>query len=124
MTCFRETVGKMEGLQSRRVSIEIQLAMDFAWDILRIYRKENGMVTKVQRWGNSQGLRFSKEVLEEAQIAVGDEVSVSVRGRRIIVEPTTKVRGRYSLQELVAKIPKSYRVEEVKWGEPVGKEAW
>jgi antitoxin MazE len=82
------------------------------------------MVTKVQKWGNSQGLRFSKEVLKEAQIGVGDEVSVSVRGSRIIVEPVNKVRGRYSLQELVARIPKGYRSEEVQWGEPVGKEAW
>lgn len=82
------------------------------------------MVTKVQKWGNSQGLRFTKDVLQEAQIDVGDEVTVSVRGGRIIVEPLTKVRGRYKLRELVAKIPKGYRAEEVDWGRPTGKEAW
>ena len=82
------------------------------------------MVTKVQKWGNSQGLRFSKDVLEEAQIGVGDDVRVSVRGGRIIVEPLTKVRGRYKLKELVAKIPKGFRAEEVGWGGAVGKEAW
>ncbi|HEY2840208.1 MAG TPA: AbrB/MazE/SpoVT family DNA-binding domain-containing protein [Pirellulales bacterium] len=82
------------------------------------------MVTKVQKWGNSQGLRFTKDVLQEAQIDVGDEVTVSVRGGRIIVEPLTKVRGRYKLRELVAKIPKAYRAEEVDWCEPTGKEAW
>lgn len=82
------------------------------------------MVTKVQKWGNSQGLRFSKDVLEEAQIGVGDDVQVSVRGGRIIVEPLTKVRGRYKLKELVAKIPKGFRSEEVDWGAPAGKEAW
>jgi antitoxin MazE len=82
------------------------------------------MVTKVKKWGNSQGLRLSKEVLDAVQIEVGDEVSVSVRGRRIIVEPLNKVRGRYSLQELVAKISKRYRAEGVEWGAPVGKESW
>lgn len=82
------------------------------------------MVTKVQKWGNSQGLRFSKEVLEQVQIAVGDEVNISVRGGRIIVEPLTKVRGRYKLKDLLARIPKTYRAEEVDWGSPVGKEAW
>jgi antitoxin MazE len=91
---------------------------------LAIHDEENRMVTKVQKWGNSQGLRFSKDVLQEAQIDVGDEVTVSVRGGRIIVEPLTKVRGRYKLRELVAKIPKGYRAEEVDWGEPTGKEAW
>ncbi len=82
------------------------------------------MVTKIQKWGNSQGLRFPKDMLEEAQIGVGDEVEVTVRGGRIIVEPVTKVRGRYKLKELVAKIPKGYRAEETDWGAPVGKEAW
>jgi antitoxin MazE len=82
------------------------------------------MVTKVQKWGNSQGLRFSKELLEQAQIDVGDEVQLSVRGGRIIVEPLTKVRGRYKLKDLVARIPKGYRADEVDWGSPVGKEAW
>lgn len=82
------------------------------------------MVTKVQKWGNSQGMRFTKEVLEEAKIDVGDEVNVSVRGGRIIVEPVTKVRGRYELKELLAKIPKGQRAEEVEWGKSAGKEAW
>jgi antitoxin MazE len=82
------------------------------------------MVTKIQKWGNSQGLRFAKEVLEQAQMQVGDEVNVSVRGRRIIVEPLTKIRGRYRLQELVAKIPSGRRAEELDWGPAMGKEAW
>jgi antitoxin MazE len=82
------------------------------------------MVTKVQKWGNSQGLRFTKEVLEEAQIGVGDEVKVTVRSGRIIVEPAARVRGRHSLKKLVAKIPKNYRAEEVDWDRPVGREAW
>jgi antitoxin MazE len=82
------------------------------------------MVTKVQKWGNSQGLRFTKEVLQEAQIDVGDEVEVSVRGGRIIVEPVSKVRGRYQLKDLVARIGKGQRAKEVDWGAPVGKEAW
>jgi antitoxin MazE len=82
------------------------------------------MVTKVQKWGNSQGLRFSKELLEKAQIGVGDDVQVSVRGGRIIVEPVTKVRGRYKLKELVKKIPKGVVASEADWGKPMGKEAW
>ncbi len=82
------------------------------------------MITKVQKWGNSQGLRVTKELLEAAKIGVGDEVTVTVRGGRIIVEPLTKVRGKYKLQELIAKIPKGQRHEELDWGMSVGKEAW
>ena len=82
------------------------------------------MLAKVQKWGNSQGLRFSKAILEEARVNVGDEVRVSVRGRKIIIEAVEKVRGKYNLKELVARMPKNYRAEEVEWGAPVGKEEW
>ena len=82
------------------------------------------MLSKIQKWGNSQGLRFTKALLQEAQINVGDEVSVSVENGRIIVEPATKVRGKYDLKELVSRIPQDYQAEELDWGEPVGKEKW
>ena len=82
------------------------------------------MLSKIQKWGNSQGLRFTKALLQEAQINVGDEVSVSVENGRIIVEPATKVRGKYDLKELVSKIPQGYQAEELDWGEPVGKKEW
>ena len=55
---------------------------------------------------------------------VGDEVNMSVRGRRIVVEPVKKVRGKYDLKALVLRMPKDYRVEEVDWGPSVGKEEW
>lgn len=82
------------------------------------------MVTRLQKWGNSQGLHFSKAVLDEARMAVGDDVSVSVRGRKIIVEPLRRVRGRYRLKALVSRMPRGYRAREIEWGAPVGKEVW
>ena len=66
------------------------------------------MLTKVQKWGNSQGLRFTKAIMEEARINVGDRVSVSVRKGRIIVEPAATVRGRHDLKALVSGMPKGY----------------
>jgi antitoxin MazE len=82
------------------------------------------MLTKVQKWGNSQGLRFPKTVLEEAQINVGDEVNVTVQDGKIIIETANRLRNAYDLKELVSKIPKDYQAEEVDWGRPVGKEEW
>jgi len=82
------------------------------------------MVTKVQKWGNSQGLRISKQVLEDAQLSVGDAVDVVVRDGVIIVTPTSRVRGKYSLRKLVSRIPRDYRAQETDFGPPVGKEVW
>jgi antitoxin MazE len=82
------------------------------------------MVTKVQRWGNSQGLRLTKQVLQDAGISVGDDVDVAVRDGVIVISPVRRVRGKRSLDELVSRIPKDYNGSEMEWGEPVGREAW
>lgn len=82
------------------------------------------MLTKVQKWGNSQGLRFPKTILKEAQINVGDEVNVTVQDGKIIVETVNKLRNAYDLKKLLSKIPEDYRIKEVDWGFPVGKEEW
>ncbi len=82
------------------------------------------MITKVQRWGNSQGLRLNKQVLEEAHISVGDEVDLAVRDGVIMLVPVKRVRGGHDLKALVAQIPEDYHPEEINWGEPVGREFW
>ena len=81
------------------------------------------MVTRVQKWGNSQGLRIAKSLLEEVGIHVGDQVRISIRDRRLVIEPPAAVRGRYDLRALVSDMPDDYRVAEQDWGPPVGKEA-
>jgi len=82
------------------------------------------MQTKIQKWGNSQGLRLAKNLLEDARLEVGDEVDVSIRDGVIVVASLKKIHGRYRIEDLVAKIPKDYHADEVDWGEPVGKEEW
>ena len=82
------------------------------------------MVTKVQRWGNSQGLRLSRQLLEDAQISVGDEVDVAVQDGVIVVAPHKRLRGTHNLRELVSRIPTGYEAEELDWGRPAGKEVW
>ena len=82
------------------------------------------MVTKVQKWGNSQGLRLAKQVLEDADISVGEEVDVTTRDGTIIIAPIKRIRGKRSLQELVSRIPKNYEFGEIDWGKPIGREAW
>ena len=82
------------------------------------------MVTRIQRWGNSQGLRISKQLLNDACIHVGDPVELMIREGAIVVTPLRRIRGKCDLRELVARIPKSYKREEFDWGKPVGREVW
>ena len=82
------------------------------------------MRTTIQKWGNSQGLRLSRELLGQARIAVGDPVEVTLRGGVLLIAPIKLPRKRHSLQELVGRIPDDYRTEETEWGAPAGAEAW
>lgn len=82
------------------------------------------MLAKIQKWGNSQGLRITKALLSDAQIKVGDEVNITVKDGALIVTPAQRVRKKYNLKDLVAKIPKGHQTEETDWGGPVGKEVW
>lgn len=82
------------------------------------------MITKVQKWGNSQGLRLSKDLLADAHIDVGDAVDVAVHDGSLIITPARRVRGGLALADLVARIPEGYEPGELEWGPPVGREVW
>jgi len=82
------------------------------------------MITKIQKWGNSQGLRISKHLLESASLSVGDEVDVDVRDGAIVVVPVQQVRGKLKLDDLVRQIPKGYEPTGEEWDGPVGSEVW
>ena len=82
------------------------------------------MITRIQKWGNSQGLRLSRQVLEDVCISVGDDVDVAARDGMIVIVPAKRIRGKVSLEELVSRIPANYRSEETDWGGPLGKEVW
>jgi len=82
------------------------------------------MLTKIQKWGNSQGVRVPLRLLEEVKIAVGDEVDVTVHEGRIVVAPSQRIRGKYRLEDLLAQMPDDYEPAEENWGAPVGREEW
>jgi antitoxin MazE len=82
------------------------------------------MIVKVQKWGNSQGIRLSKEILRQANILIGDELEVVTTEDQLVIKPVYKIRGKYKIEDLVAKLPANYQVEELDWGKPVGMEVW
>ncbi len=80
------------------------------------------MVAKVQRWGNSQGLRLPKHVLETANISVGDDVEVIPQEGQIIIKKVSK--RKFDLAEMVSRMPRNYKAREESFGKSVGREEW
>lgn len=82
------------------------------------------MNTRIQKWGNSQGLRLPKSVLEKANLSVEDEVSIRVDDGSILITPVRRIRGKYCIENLVAEIPADYKAKEMDWGKAEGNEEW
>src|SRR2546425_4785607 len=53
------------------------------------YRRtgEKTMVTKIQKWGNSLGIRIPKSFAKEAQVGAGSRVDLAVKAGRLIIIP-------------------------------------
>ena len=80
------------------------------------------MRTKIQKWGNSLGLRIPKSFAEEAQLHAGSAVDLSLDDGRLIVR-RSRVPS-YRLEDLLSKVTKDNLHEEVPTREAVGREAW
>jgi antitoxin MazE len=80
------------------------------------------MVAKVQRWGNSQGLRLPKHVLERADISLEDDLEVIPQEGQILIKKVAK--RKFDLAEMVSRMPRNYKAREESFGKPVGKEEW
>ncbi|MFA6136644.1 MAG: AbrB/MazE/SpoVT family DNA-binding domain-containing protein [Sulfurimonas sp.] len=81
------------------------------------------MTALISKWGNSQGLRFPKDVMQTLHLSVGDRVNIFIENDRVIIEPLKEERIKYDIHELVAKIPKKYKANE-EFSSSVGLEEW
>lgn len=82
------------------------------------------MLSRVQKWGNSQGVRIPKNLLEHSRIKIGEEVELTVQEGKIVVEPVNKIRGKHDIRELAGRMPQQCRLDEEDWGLPIGCEEW
>ena len=80
------------------------------------------MEVQIKEWGNSQGIRLPKSVLQEAGIALGEKLTVEVEKGKIVLSrsfrhKTLEERIRESGCELSG-------IGELDWGDPRGNEVW
>ena len=78
--------------------------------------------TKLKKWGNRQGILFSKSILEQTQLSVGDLVSIRVQNDEIIIKKATPKRKHHTLKERFASYTGDYITEEWDPGVPMGDE--
>ena len=80
------------------------------------------MQTKVQKWGNSLGVRIPRGLAEEVGLGAGTEVSLTAKDGELVLRPSLPTRLR--LQDLLSGITLANIHASVDTGETVGAEAF
>jgi antitoxin MazE len=91
------------------------------------------MLTKIKKWGNSQGIRIPKVFLENLRISEEDEVEIISDQEKIVITKARmsehltlrdRLENFYNqpIEEILLKNQDS--PQEIDWGKPVGKETW
>ena len=79
------------------------------------------MTTTIQKWGNSQGIRIPKFMLEALKWDGNEELVISAKDDKIIIERANK---RKDINELFCGFNEEYQPVDIDWGKPKGEEIW
>lgn len=63
-------------------------------------------VLRVQKWGNSQGIRLPKKILKDLGIDINDKIEISLNGEEIILK---KIKKYTNLDDLFKDYKGDYR---------------
>ena len=80
------------------------------------------MQTKVQKWGNSLGVRIPRGLAEEVGLGAGTEVSLTAKDGELVLRPSVPTRLR--LQDLLAGITPENIHASIDTGNALGAEAF
>ena len=80
------------------------------------------MEVQLKAWGNSQGIRFSKEFLKSAGFSPNDTLKAEIVNGTIVLSRAFRHR---TLQERAEPYGGELRLsDELDWGDPAGSEVW
>ena len=80
------------------------------------------MEAKLQKWGNSDGIRIPNAILKALNLKTNDKVELIQEDDKIII--TKSKNNRISLEERFKKYHGKNLAKDFKWDEPRGNEIW
>ena len=86
--------------------------------------------TTIKKWGNSQGIRISKEIMQQTNLQENDTIGLTIYDGKIIIEKINKPKYSNLKERLEAFYQKPIdeiyieSTQEVDVGEPTGDEIW
>ena len=95
------------------------------------------MTTMIQKWGNSQGVRIPKVILDSVNWSENEKIVIIVdNGKlvikiviivdngKLVIEKAKEEHKRKNIKELFKDYKEDYTPVEIDWGKPEGDEIW
>jgi len=80
------------------------------------------MDIRLQKWGNSLGIRIPSNILKSLNLKSGDSVNIKEEDDSIII---TKIKNnKISLEERIKNYDGTNLSKEFEWDDPQGRELW
>ena len=80
------------------------------------------MEARLQKWGNSVGIRIPSSILKSLNLSINDKINLVEEDNKIII--TKSKKSKIDLKELFEKYNGENLAKEFEWDDPVGKEIW
>jgi antitoxin MazE len=81
------------------------------------------MIVKLQKWGNSMGVRISKKIIDDMDLSAGSVFSVEQVLGNLVLKPENTV-PKYDIALLSKQINQDNQHKLIDTGHPVGAEIW
>jgi len=80
------------------------------------------MEIRIQKWGNSDGIRIPSNILKSLNLKTNDKVKITEEDKKIVI---TKIYNeKISLKEKIASYEDENLSKDFEWDEARGKEIW
>ena len=80
------------------------------------------METRIQKWGNSDGIRIPSNILKSLNIKTNDILNIEQDGEKIII--TVPKKKKISLEKKFKEYHGKNLAKEFSWDENTGREIW
>ena len=89
-------------------------------NVFTYLKDEYNMQVKIQKWGNSLGIRLPSTILKSLNWTTNDQLALIQKENKIIIEKTNQL----SLEERFKNYDGPNLAKDFEWDEPKGKEIW
>lgn len=80
------------------------------------------MEVRLQKWGNSTGIRIPMNILKSLNLKINDLLEIVEENNKIVISKSQKKK--ISLEELFKKYDGENLAKEFEWDNPRGREIW